>query len=228
MRRKRVLATERAQVRDTVDLVLDPTLTDDEYRTVIDSLIPRPANRATSQNGPYQRRFVIVAQLSKQAQRLLSRARTAADTVARSRAKQQGLLDAVANDVILPQQIWEIARLLQMQTHLQHEQREARQGVMTPELNAVLEPQQAALQRSIMTVTVRVEALEKYAYRVQETDAALRAREALQNNDKYRALLAHTDDTEGLTQLTAQANALERTVANNVRHAIEAGQTLSL
>ncbi|WP_155347659.1 hypothetical protein [Acrocarpospora pleiomorpha] len=99
---------------------------------------------------------------------------------------------------------------------------------MTAELSAVLEPQQAALQRSVDSVTSRVEGLERYAYRVQEADAALRAREALRNNDKYLALLAHTDDTEGLAQLTSQADVLERTVASSIQEAVEAGQTLSL
>ena len=101
-------------------------------------------------------------------------------------------------------------------------------GVVTPELMAVLEPQQEALRRSVAAVTARVESLERYAHRVQEADAALRARAALDNNDKYRALLAHTDDADAMRSLEASGDALEQTLAKSVREAIEAGQTLAL
>ncbi|GAA1019023.1 hypothetical protein Aple_056150 [Acrocarpospora pleiomorpha] len=225
-----ILAIEREHVRNSVHLVLDPTLTADEHLAVVDGFIPRllAQGRPHAFHGPYRDRFVEINQLTGESQALLSRAERAAAVIGDSQVKRAGLLDAVANDVVLPQQIWEIARLLRMQSHLQYEQHRAREGVVTAELSAVLEPQQAALQRSVDSVTSRVEGLERYAYRVQEADAALRAREALRNNDKYLALLAHTDDTEGLAQLTSQADVLERTVASSIQEAVEAGQTLSL
>ncbi|MGR6916960.1 hypothetical protein ACU635_22220 [[Actinomadura] parvosata] len=84
------------------------------------------------------------------------------------------------------------------------------------------------LRRSVASVTARVERLERYAHRVQEADAALRAREALDNNDKYRGLLARTDDAEGLRDLEARGAALEETLAESVRVASDAGRTLSV
>lgn len=216
---RRWLEKERAMVRESVDTVLDPTLTQEETLEIVDGLI-RPPARHTD-------RYVVVTELSAPSQVLMNRARKAVTTVNSAEVKRQHLLDDVANDLVLPQQLWEIARILRAQTHLRQEQRKARQGVVTPELRAVLEPQQAALERSIAAVTARVSGLERYAYRVQEADAALRAREALANNDKYRDLLAQTDDEQGMRELNAQSKALETTLARSVRDAVEAGQTLN-
>ncbi|MFC5835145.1 hypothetical protein [Nonomuraea insulae] len=220
---RRLLAQERDHVRRTVDFVADPDLTEAQRLAVIDSFIPRLRGQAS----PHRDRYVLVPELSPPARALLERARTAVMSVYTSQAMRGRLLDGLANEVLLPRQIWEIALLLRIQTHLQEEQDRAMRGVVTPELMAVLEPQQEALRRSVASVTARVEGLERYARRVQEADAALRAREALGNNDKYRALLAHTDDTEGMRELEAHGAALEETLARSVREAVEAGQTLT-
>ncbi|RVX42435.1 hypothetical protein EDD27_5062 [Nonomuraea polychroma] len=222
---RRLLARERDHVRRTVDLVMDPALTEEERLAVLDCFIPRLAEDRPDASGP--ERFVIVSELSPPSRALLERARQAVTTVYSSQVMRRRLLDGLANEVLLPRQVWEIAALLRTQTHLQDEQHRARQGVVTPELLAVLEPQQEALNRSVAAVTARVEGLERYARRVQEADAALRAREALDNNDKYRELLAHTDDADGMRALAAHGDALEDTLARSVREAIEAGQTLA-
>ncbi|TYB63870.1 hypothetical protein FXF51_22700 [Nonomuraea sp. PA05] len=221
----RRLAQERDHVRRTVDFVADPGLSEEQRLAVIDSFVPRlRVSRA-----PYRDRVVLVPELSPAARALLERARRAVMSVYTSQVMRQRLLDGLANEVLLPRQIWEIAMLLRVQTHLHEEQDRAVRGVVvTPELRAVLEPQQEALRRSVAAVTGRVEQLERYARRVQEADAALRAREALDNNDKYRALLAHTDDAEGMRALEDHGVALEETLARSVRVAIEAGHTLSL
>ncbi|MEV0997985.1 hypothetical protein [Nonomuraea sp. NPDC050202] len=220
----RRLAKERDHVRRTVDFVADPALTEEQRLTVIDSFIPRlRVSRA-----PFRDRLVLVPELSPPARALLERARRAVMSVYTSQVMRRRLLDGLANEALLPRQIWEIAMLLRVQTHLHQEQERAMRGLVTPELRAVLEPQQEALRRSVASVTARVEQLERYARRVQEADAALRAREALDNNDKYRALLAHTDDDEGMRDLETHGAALEETLARSVRVAIEAGQTLSL
>ncbi|NRQ40853.1 hypothetical protein HII36_54975 [Nonomuraea sp. NN258] len=220
------LADERKAVERKVDLVLDPDLTPHERLTIIDGFIPRLNARAALR--PYLKRFVVVSELSPSSKELLTRARRAVTSVSRSRVAGTGLLDDVANEVLLPRQVWEIARLLHVQTQLQQEQEQARRGLMTAELRAVLEPQQAALTRSVAKVTARVAALEEYAHRVATADAALKAREALANNGKYQELLAHTDDAEGMNELMARGEALESTLARSVRDAIDAGRTLAL
>jgi hypothetical protein len=221
---ERSLTHERHRVLRTVDLITDPELSERERLTVVDSFIPRLGRNAV----PYRDRFVVVAELPAPACALLERARRSVNVVRRSLVAQRRLLDDVANEVLLPHQVWEIARLLRTQAELQAEQDRARQGVVTPELLAVLEPQQEALNRSVAAVTARVEGLERYARRVQEADAALKARDALDNNDKYRELLARTDDEEGMRALAAHGDALEQTLVRSVREAIEAGRTLAL
>ncbi|MFC4060944.1 hypothetical protein ACFOWE_21790 [Planomonospora corallina] len=177
----------------------------------------------------YRDRYVLPSDLDDEAHALLKRAADATVTVARSQVSRQGFLDSVANDVLFPQQLWEISRLLRFQTLLRAEQAAATHGVIvTPELAAVLAPQRQALQHSVSVVTRRVAELEVYARRVQEADAALRAHEQLQNNDKYRYLLAHTDDRMGMQSLLGQATAMESTLTRSVQNAIAAGQTLSL
>ncbi|MFI7135032.1 hypothetical protein ACIBQ1_55865 [Nonomuraea sp. NPDC050153] len=168
-------------------------------------------------------RHVFPAELDSQALTLLARARQAIMEVTGSRVNRLGLLDTVANDVVLPERLWHIARLLRTQTELRAEQAEARAEMMTPELAAVLEPQQEALRRSVAAVTERVWELEVYAGRVKAADSALRAQELQQSNDRYRDLLAQTGDAEGLRDLTEQAD----TLARSLREAVEAGQTLA-
>lgn len=221
-----LLAREREHVKRTVDLVTDPGLSEQERLAVIDSFIPRLGQAAS--RAAYRDRFVLVPELSPPARALLERGRRAVMSVYTSQVMYQRLLDGLANEVLLPRQIWEIAMLLRVQTQLRHEQERAMRGVVTPELRAVLEPQQEALRRSVASVTARIEGLERYARRVQEADAALRAQAALADNDKYRALLAHTDDADGMRELEAHGDALEQTLAKSVREAIEAGRTLSL
>ncbi|WP_203982392.1 hypothetical protein [Sphaerisporangium rufum] len=175
----------------------------------------------------YGERYVVPADLDAEAHSALFRAGQAVQEVYASRVHRTGLLDPVANDVVLPRQLWEIARLLRSHSILRAEQRQAAQGVVTPELRAVLDPQRAALARSVTAVERRVAMLEAYARRVQEADAALRAQDLLGGNDKYRALLARTDDMEGLRDLTLRADAVEGTLARSVQDAVAAGHTLA-
>jgi hypothetical protein len=176
----------------------------------------------------YRARYVLRQDLDAESRTLLARAISAIESVNSSQASSDGLLNTIANDVILPHQLWEIARLLRTQTGLRSEQTEARRGLITPELVAVLDPQQRALARSVAAVTDRIADLELYAYRVQETDAALRALELLKSNERYRDLLAQTDDAEGMRDLINNANTIESTLAHSLRSAIETGQTLAV
>ncbi|GAA3145032.1 hypothetical protein GCM10010466_40150 [Planomonospora alba] len=169
---------------------------------------------------------VFIASLNSQFSGMMWRARKAVKIVDESMVKQRGLLDGIANKVILPRQVWEIARLLQVQSELANEQAEARRGVVSPELDAVLAPQRKALERSIHATAQRIIALEKYATQVQEADSALLAQEMLHRNDKYHDLLAMTDDTDAMRSLTQHADAVESTLSQSIRGAIAAGEAL--
>ncbi|GAA3535869.1 hypothetical protein GCM10022419_014450 [Nonomuraea rosea] len=170
----------------------------------------------------YAGRYVVPASLDPTGIGLLTRARQAIEDVSGSRVHRLGMLDAIANDVVLPGRLWDIARLLSTQAALRAEQAEAMRELMTPELAAVLEPQRQALERSVAAVTERVWELEVYAGRVRAADSALRAHELQKSNDRYRDLLAQTGDVEGLRDLTDQADVL----TESLREAVEAGQTL--
>ncbi|WP_327587614.1 hypothetical protein OHA25_11855 [Nonomuraea sp. NBC_00507] len=174
------------------------------------------------QPSAYAGRYVIPATLDGAALGLLARARQAVMDVSGSRVHRLGLLDAIANDVVLPERLWEIACLLRTHTELRAEQAAALAEVMTPELAAVLEAQREALDLSVAAVAGRVRELEAYASRVREADAALRVQELQKSNERYRDLLAQTGDTEGLRHLIDQADAL----TGSLREAIAAGQTL--
>lgn len=139
---------------------------------------------------------------------------------------RRDLLDEVANQVVLPQQRWEIARLLRVQSELRAEQARARSGVVTAELETVLGPQEEALRVSERALGERVARLEEYAARVRIADAALRARDALGRNEKYVELLAMTDDVEGVRGLSAGAAELAALLTESVREAVVAGRAL--
>ncbi|GAA4067937.1 hypothetical protein [Nonomuraea soli] len=214
------LARARALVMEALDVVFDPALPERDRARILDAL-----GRGRS---PAPDRFVLASELPQEPRAYVTRARAACETVTGSRVNGMGLLDSLANEFVLPQQIWEIARLVRTQAELEAEQRQARRGVVTEELEAVLGPQQEALQRSIDSVAERVRAMEGYARKVEEADAALRARDALRNNDKYLALLAQTDDADGLAALRLQAASAADVLAASVKEAVEAGRTLTL
>ncbi|GAA3112725.1 hypothetical protein GCM10020001_034590 [Nonomuraea salmonea] len=178
----RRLAAARDRVLRINDIVLDPSLTEEERLLIIDGFIPefRAQGVPDPRYGPLNDRFVVVSDLLPKFRQVLERVRKAASIVHASDVKRLGLLDGVGNDVILPRETWEIARLLLRQTLLIQRQSEARRGVvLTPELKAVLAPQEAALVRSFEATLHRVGIVEEYARRVQEADAALRAQALL-------------------------------------------------
>ena len=158
---------------------------------------------------------------------LLWRAQRAASSVLSSAVHRDGLLDRIGNTVVLPQCLWDIAELLHDQTVLRQRQQTASTGIMTVELQAVLNPQRAALDRSVAAVTARVRALEEYSYRVALVESAYQAQRLLGDNDDYVELLARTDDQSAITGLTTQAQALEATLKTSLQAALEAGHTLA-
>jgi len=176
----------------------------------------------------YQGRYLGWPDFDQPAWNLLTRAGQATDTVLGSQVHAEGRLD-LANDLVLPRYMWEIAQTLHEQTLLRAEQAAATRGVIvTPGLEAVLAPQRVALERSAASTAERVTLLEEYAQHVMRADAALRAHQQLARNDRYRALLAQTGDQSGLAELTSHANALQSALAESVDEAIAAGRTLVL
>jgi hypothetical protein len=161
---------------------------------------------------------------------LLARVQAAVDTVRDSRVNREGLLDTVDNAVTLPRQEWEIAQVLARQSGLRAEQRAASSPAL-PEVEAALRPFREKLELSVLAVTRRVEALERYAERVRAADEALVAHRRLEalaaRAHEYDDLLADTVRDElalpAIERLTEQSDALVRSLRDRLAEAAEAG-----
>jgi len=177
----------------------------------------------------YHGRYLCPVDFDGEGIYLLARAQVAIEAIERTEVHRSGYLGTFENALVLDQYLWEIAQTLRTHTVLRAEHSAVVAGrAPTPEMRAILAPQQEALWRSAANVTERVRALEHYAERVADADVALRAQLQLQNNDKYRDLLAQTGDEAGLAALTDRARHLQAALTDSVREAIAAGQPLAL
>ncbi|MEV4391208.1 DUF3320 domain-containing protein [Nonomuraea sp. NPDC049607] len=152
----------------------------------------------------YHDRYVIASELDKTGRELVSRALVAANRVLTAEVTRQEQLDAAAAAVMLPQQLWEIAKLARMQT-------EVRRDLDNLADVAEFATQQQALDASLTELTSKVEELEAYAATVVETErlaqlAVIRHR----MNDRVEDLLSHTSDSESLRYLSSDAETLKQ------------------
>ncbi|MFF1821685.1 hypothetical protein ACFVWG_30560 [Kribbella sp. NPDC058245] len=163
--------------------------------------------------------------------RLLERAQRSVKTVLEATVTRRGLLDDVQNELVLPEQLWDIAQVLREQTVLRARQRDVARGMATAELETVLGPQRRALALSVTAIERKVDLLENYAHRVRSADAALRAEAALADGDRYIELLARTEpvgDTTLVQGFADEASALRDTFTRSINAARDAGRTLAL
>jgi hypothetical protein len=176
-------------------------------------------------------KYLIPADFDEEAGRSLGRAQRAVKTVLEATVTRQGLLDDVKNELVLPEQLWDIAQVLREQTVLRARQRDIARGMATAELDAVLGPQRRALALSVEAIRRKVDLLDQYADRVRSADAALRAEAALGDGDRYIELLARTEpagDTSLVESFTDEATALKDTLTRTINAARDAGRTLAL
>lgn len=176
-------------------------------------------------------KYLLPEDFDEEAGRLLGRAQRAVKTVLEATVTRQGLLDDVKNDLVLPEQLWDIAQVLREQTVLRARQREVARGMATAELEAVLGPQRRALALSVEAIKRKVDLLDRYADRVRSADAALRAEAALGDGDRYIELLARTEpagDTSVVQGFADEASALRDTLTRSINAARDAGRTLAL
>lgn len=177
------------------------------------------------------RQYLLPEDFDDEAARLLGRAQRAVKTVLEATVTRRGLLDEMKNELVLPEQLWDIAQVLREQTVLRARQREIARGMATAELDAVLGPQRRVLALSVEAIKRKVDLLDLYADRVRSADAALRAEAALEDGDRYIELLARTEpvgDTSVLQGFTDEATALKETLTRSINAARDAGRTLAL
>lgn len=176
-------------------------------------------------------KYLLPEDFDDPAARLLGRAQRAVKTVLEATVTRRGLLDDVQNELVLPEQLWDIAQVLREQTVLRARQQDVARGMATAELDAVLGPQRRALALSVDAIKHKVDLLDRYADRVRSADAALRAEAALDDGDRYIELLARTEpvgDTSVVQGFTDEASALKDTLTRSINAARDAGRTLAL
>lgn len=178
-----------------------------------------------------QDRYLTVDAFDQPAAELLARVQQAADAVRDSTVIKEGLLDGIDTRVELPRQEWEIAQVLARQAKLRRDQEAL---TLAPEVAAALEPLREKLNLSVEAVTRRVEALERYALRTREADAAYRACRQLEDlaahAHEYDELLADTvrDDlaVPAIDRLTEQSDQLVETLQFRLAAASDAALDL--
>jgi hypothetical protein len=176
-------------------------------------------------------KYLLPDDFDDEAGRLLGRAQRAVKTVLEATVTRRGLLDEMKNDLVLPEQLWDIGQVLHEQSVLRARQREVAKGMKTAELDAVLGPQRRALALSVEAIRRKVDLLDRYADRVRSADAALRAEAALEDGDRYIELLARTEpagDTTVVQGFAEEATALHDTLTRSINAARDAGRTLAL
>ena len=177
------------------------------------------------------RKYLLPDDFDEDAAWLLGRAQRAVKTVLEATVTKRGLLDEMKNELVLPEQLWDIAQVLREQTVLRARQRDVARGMATAELEAVLGPQRRALALSVDAIKHKVDLLDRYADKVRSADAALRAEAALEDGDRYIELLARTEpagDISVVQGFTDEATALKETLTRTINAARDAGRTLAL
>ncbi|MFI6791594.1 hypothetical protein ACIBG4_30125 [Nonomuraea sp. NPDC050383] len=175
-------------------------------------------------------RFLLPVDFDEEARAVLARAQQAIGGVLRSHVNAEGLLDGARNGVLLPEQEWEIARLLAKLSALRSEHRELLGRGVAPEVAAVVEPLERALATSEAAVVARVEALERYARHVADAERAYHAREQIEELrarlPRYEELLAESGadalSVPEIERLAQDADQLESVLRRSVSSAHEA------
>lgn len=185
----------------------------------------------------YHGRYLLDDDFSDSAQQRLQRVQQAIDIVRDSAAQSAGLLDDVANDVMLPQQEWDIATSLAELSRFEQRIDQATWDTHhTSRTLTALKSQRKAFRMSVRALDRRIAALERYAERTRAADAALMewktARDIAYLGDDSRALLARTVQDERavaeIDELAQQARLVEETFHQSVEDALTAGRSLLL
>jgi hypothetical protein len=192
-------------------------------------------SRARSLARKHQGNYLLPEDWDEHATALMWRAQRAVDAIQDSEVNKQGLLDAAKNDVVLPEQLWDIGRVLQQLSALRTRQADIEQQLQNARLEAVLHPQRQALELSATAMETKVAKLEQYADQVREADAVLKIETilegALQDRDRYVELLSSTEiaGRSGLLEeLSKETADVQAALSRRVAAALETGQGLAL
>jgi hypothetical protein len=164
--------------------------------------LPKELRRPFIVAGRRRGHYVRMCDVAGREGELLKRALLAADTVRKSAAQREGVIDRARNETELPQLVWEIAVRAQATSRVavRHERFEATGNAVVGEVlarrAAVLDESRAALEKS-------VGALEEYAVRVGTIDQLIALREEAEREEleapAYMDLLASTAAADAST-----------------------------
>ncbi len=192
-------------------------------------------SRARSVGRKYQGQYLLAEDWDEDATALMRRARLAVEAIQDSEVNRRGLLDAAKNDIVLPEQLWDIGRVLQQLSSLRLRQADIEEQLQSAHLEAVLHPQRQALELSASAMETKVAKLEQYADQVREADAVLKVETvlegALQDRDRYVELLSSTEvagRNDLIEELSRESADLRAALSRRVAAALETGQTLGL
>ncbi len=192
-------------------------------------------SRARSVARKHQGNYLLAEDWDDDATALMRRAQRAVDAIQDSEVSKRGLLDAAKNDVVLPEQLWDIGRVLQQLSSLRARQAEIEEQLQTASLDAVLDPQRQALELSATAMETKVAKLEQYADQVREADAVLKVEtvleDVLKDRERYVELLSSTEvagRNDLIEELSGESADLRAALSRRVAAALETGQALSL
>jgi hypothetical protein len=131
---------------------------------VVGGLVTRNRIRGIQQA---REQYVLDVDLVPAAGQLLARAGHAVASVRRSKVHRDDYLDRQRNDVVLPEQVWEIAEMLRAYSRVERSTPTWAKG---QEVRPVLEAHRAVLQTTLDGIERRVTALETYAEQTAEAD----------------------------------------------------------
>ncbi|ADB31279.1 hypothetical protein Kfla_2201 [Kribbella flavida DSM 17836] len=183
----------------------------------------------------YHGKYLHAKDWDAEAQRLMLRAQAAVRAVREAEVSKGGLLDDIHNDVVLPEQLWDLGQVLQKLSVLRARHRDISAGALDADLAGALGSQAEALRVTEEAMERKVATLEKYAEQVREADAIVRAeaalQEALRDDDGYIELLASTattDQSRLVEKLSEEAVELKQQLTKSVAAALETGRALAL
>ncbi|MFI6322049.1 GIY-YIG nuclease family protein [Nonomuraea sp. NPDC050556] len=148
----------------------------------------------------HQAHYILPTDLDYPCQVLLRRAQDATDTILASEVHRAGLIDSVANNVTLPEEVWQISTRLSRLARMHHEHGRIVPRELPPGMDEAFKPYTSALDAAWTSLSKRVRQLEKYATQVVHADEVYRAHRRLQvlvdRTPDYQRLVAETVQDE--------------------------------
>ncbi|TDD59175.1 hypothetical protein E1263_16105 [Kribbella antibiotica] len=181
----------------------------------------------------HHRKYLQPADWDVDAQQMMLRAQDAVQAVTDAEVTRLGLLDDIQNDVVLPEQLWDIGQVLQKLTVLRGRHRELGAETLSV-LGDTVARQADALRMTEQAMERKVATLEKYAVQVRSADALLRAERAVEqvqnDDDAYVELLASAEPAAGtalIQDLSEDATGLREQLRQRLDAIRATGQALA-